>query len=78
MIIYVHTYHKSFIKIVDRAICRNLRCLNKANSNVDCTVMSLTQVKLLEIEGQLSEALNKESESSNNIERLQKDISQYK
>lgn len=40
--------------------------------------MSLTQVKLLEIEGQLSEALNKESESSNNIERLQKDISQYK
>ncbi|XP_053539671.1 synaptonemal complex protein 1 isoform X6 [Ictalurus punctatus] len=38
----------------------------------------LKEVKLLEIEGQLSEALNKESESSNNIERLQKDISQYK
>ncbi|KAF4079095.1 hypothetical protein AMELA_G00189130 [Ameiurus melas] len=38
----------------------------------------LKEVKLLEIEGQLSEALKKESESSNNIERLQKDISQYK
>lgn len=40
--------------------------------------MSLTQVKLQEVEGQLSETLKKESESSNNIEKLQKDIGQYK
>lgn len=40
--------------------------------------MSLAQVKLQEIEGQLLEALKKESESSNNTEKLQKDIYQYK
>lgn len=39
--------------------------------------MSFTQVKLQEIEGQLS-TLKKESESSNNNERLLKDISEYK
>ncbi|XP_046704794.1 synaptonemal complex protein 1 isoform X2 [Silurus meridionalis] len=38
----------------------------------------LKEVKLHEIEGQLSEALKKDSESSNKIERLQKDISKYK
>ncbi|MCJ8729468.1 hypothetical protein PDJAM_G00106730 [Pangasius djambal] len=38
----------------------------------------LKEVKLQEIEGQLSEALKRESESSNNIKRLQMDISQYK
>lgn len=40
--------------------------------------MSLDQVNLREVEGQLSEALKKESKSSSNIERLQKDISEYK
>ncbi|KAI5109142.1 synaptonemal complex protein 1 [Silurus meridionalis] len=38
----------------------------------------LKEVKLHEIEGQLSEALKKDSESSNKIERLQKDTSKYK
>ncbi|KAI5628485.1 synaptonemal complex protein 1 [Silurus asotus] len=36
------------------------------------------KVKLHEIEGQLSEALKKESESSNKIESLQKDLNKYK
>ncbi|XP_060774255.1 synaptonemal complex protein 1-like [Neoarius graeffei] len=38
----------------------------------------LKEVKLQEVEGQLLEALKKESESSNNTEKLQKDIDQYK